>query len=210
MSAFINFKICDNSHECSGILACPTHAFSWDEEKQTVNINNDNCICCRACENECPAGAIRVAMSQEEEQQILKDYKNDPRSLKDLFVERYGASPVDEKVHISVENIDTCLDKSSLVAIEATKSDDAPCLINSVPISDLFGDNTYDYYKLLDSDYKFDDFAQKYNIVELPTLLVFYNNELIVHYTGSVDNTDFEQRNAFIISIIDAIKQAKK
>ena len=35
MKALINFKICDNAKECSGISVCPTGAMSFDEEKCT-------------------------------------------------------------------------------------------------------------------------------------------------------------------------------
>lgn len=44
MSVLVNFKICDNAKECGGILTCPTGALSWDEEKETININNEKCI----------------------------------------------------------------------------------------------------------------------------------------------------------------------
>ena len=42
MSVLINFKICDNAKECGGIEVCPTGALSWDEENETIKIDNDN------------------------------------------------------------------------------------------------------------------------------------------------------------------------
>ena len=42
MSVLINFKICDNAKECGGIEVCPTGALSWDEENETIKIDNEN------------------------------------------------------------------------------------------------------------------------------------------------------------------------
>ena len=208
MSAFINFKICDNADECSGIAVCPTNAFSWDVENKTVVINNENCICCRACEDACPAGAIRVAITKEEEQQIKEDFDNDPRSLKDLLVERYGASPIDENIIIPVEEVTHLINSSSnLVVIEATTCDDAPCLINSVPISDIFGNEAYDYHKVLDDDNMFEELIDKYDISVLPTLLIFYKGKIVARHNGPVENTDIIARNEFILAIKNAIGQ---
>ena len=36
MSVLINFKICDNAKECSGVEVCPTEALSWNEKKKNI------------------------------------------------------------------------------------------------------------------------------------------------------------------------------
>ena len=46
MPVLINFKICDNAKECNGIEVCPTGALSWNEEDQTIEIDNSKCIEC--------------------------------------------------------------------------------------------------------------------------------------------------------------------
>ena len=207
MSVFINFKICDNADECSGITACPTNAIFWDGENNTVATNNDLCICCNACEIACPAGAIRVANSKEEEIQIKTDYENDPRTIQALYVDRYGASPVDQDVCILAKDIEEKINSTdSIVAIEVTKCNDAPCLINSVPISDVFGNLPYDYYKVMDDDADYEALANNYRIIELPVLFVFLKGNLIMRYDGAVDNTDPIQRT----ELIDAVKKALK
>ena len=46
MSVLINFKICDNAKECSGIAVCPTGALSWNEEENKIEIDNTRCVAC--------------------------------------------------------------------------------------------------------------------------------------------------------------------
>lgn len=41
MAVLVNFKICDNAKECSGIEVCPTQALSWDEKEETIVIDNN-------------------------------------------------------------------------------------------------------------------------------------------------------------------------
>lgn len=77
MAVLINFKICDNAKECGGVAVCPTGALSFDEEKQTIIIDNDKCISCGKCEKECPIGAISVAKNKLEYDKIKQDIEND-------------------------------------------------------------------------------------------------------------------------------------
>lgn len=208
MSVFINFKICDNAQECSGVAVCPTEALSWDESKKSVIIDNTKCISCGRCVMECPAGAIRVAHNAIEERVIAKDYENDPRTIKDLMVERYGASPVNETTLISIQEAEEVIKKEfPLIIIEVIDSDDTPCLINSVPITEIFGFEDYEYYKVVNGDELYDSFAKRNDIKVCPSLLVFKNGVILARKEGSVENGNYIERAEFIKDMKEALKK---
>ena len=206
MSVFINYKICDNAAECSGITVCPVNTLYWDAVEQTVAIDNEKCLACDACVEACPAGAIRVAHSEKEAVQIQEDIDNDPRTVHDLLVERYGASPVDESTLISVGAAEEKIAKAAvLTVIEIIDNNDAPCLINSVPISELFGVENLEYNKVTVSDSEYSTFAKKYAVTDCPTLLVFKKGALLVRVAGAVENNNFKQRTDLIQKIRNAL-----
>jgi len=49
---------CINCGTCVDI--CPMAVFEKDDEGNVKVSNPDECIACRACENQCPEGAIKV------------------------------------------------------------------------------------------------------------------------------------------------------
>lgn len=171
MAVLVNFKICDNAKECGGVAVCPTGAFSYDDEKDTIVIDNDKCISCGLCEKECPIGAIIVTKTEEEYQKAKKETEEDPRTTKDLFVDRYGASPLSEFFMIRMEQLEEKVNRDSFTLIECYQEDSIECLIKSIPIKKLTEELPKDtlFYKMEVDD----SFIKKYQINEVPSLLVF-------------------------------------
>ena len=197
MSVLINFKICDNAKECGG-LVCPTGAISFDEEKESLVIDNEKCISCGLCEKECPIGAIRVAKNEAEYNKIKEQIDNDPRTTRDLFVDRYGAAPLSEFFMIEPKDIEEKIRSNKVVLLELYNDDSIQCLLKSIPIKELIKDllATTMFYKV-ECD---DNIKEKYEIEELPSLLLFKEDKLLGKIEGYY-TTDEKKK------IIDKIKE---
>lgn len=182
MSVLVNFKICDNAKECGGIAVCPTGALSYDDEKETIIIDNEKCISCGRCERECPIGAIMVARTNEEYDKLKKEIDNDSRTTKDLFVDRYGATPLSEFFMIESDDIENKVHNEGLTLIELYTEDSIQCLLKSIPIKELSQNLPKDtlFYKAEATE----ETINKYNINEVPSLLIFKNGSLLGHIDG--------------------------
>jgi len=189
MAVLVNFKICDNAKECSGVSVCPTGALFYDEDKKSLAIDNEKCISCGRCERECPIGAIRVAKTTDEYNKIKKELDNDVRTIKDLFVDRYGAVSISDFFCISVNEIDEKVKNNCLTIIEIYNPETAECLLKSIPIKELTKHLPNDtlYYKAQSNEV-----ISKYDIKELPALLIFKENKLLGHIDGyfNIDEID--------------------
>ena len=200
MAVLINFKMCDNAPECSGIAVCPTGALSWDEENQTIKIDNDKCISCGSCERECPIGAIRVAQTDEEYAKLQKEIDDNPRTTKDLFVDRYGAAPLNEFFMINESELDSKIGDETLL-VECYEDDSIQCLLKSIPIKDITADLEKDtkFYKVVAGE----ALKEKYNISELPALLLFKNKKFLGKIEGYFE---VEQKEEFMGKINEILK----
>lgn len=201
MAVLINFKICDNAKECGGIAVCPTGALSYDDKKESIIIDNDKCISCGRCENECPIGAIKVARNQEQYEKIKEEIDDDPRTIKDLFVDRYGAVPLSEFFTIDFNEITQKGKNSNLMLVECYNDDSIQCLLKSIPIKELTKtlpkDTLFFKVEVTSEDIK------KNNITELPSLLIYKNNIMIGKIDGYYEE---EQKDDLINKINDIIK----
>lgn len=199
MPVLINFKICDNSKDCSGIEVCPTGAFYWDEKNKTIAVDNKRCISCGKCEKVCPVGAIKVARTNEEHEKIKKEIEEDPRKVSDLFVDRYGAEPVDPAFLITLDRFEVqILESTKLAVVELFNRGSIRCLLHSIPIKELFEDIDVKYRKIKDDGF----LSKKYKIKELPSLLFFKNGKLIGKIEGYFEIKDEEKLKERINKIV--------
>lgn len=200
MAVLINFKICDNDKACGGVAVCPTGAIYYDEEKETLSIDNDKCISCGMCEKECPIGAIKVAKDEKEYEILKKQIEEDPRKIKDLFVDRYGATPLSEFFMLDSEEVANKINSKNIVLIEFYNDDSIQCLLKSIPIKELLKDfpDSTQFYKVEISE----ALTNKYQIEELPALVAFENGKMMGKIEGYIDEDNKEK----LMNEIQALK----
>lgn len=190
MPILINYKICDNSKECNGIKVCKTGALSYDSKKEKIVIDNTKCTDCGVCEKECPIGAIHLAKTDAEYKKMKVEIDNDSRTVRDLFVDRYGAFPMSDFFIINNNQFNKKININDIVLIELYNDSSIKCLLKSIPIKEIT-DNILEplyYYRLKPSEI----IIKKYNITTLPTMLVFKNSKFLGKIEGYYSNKEIE------------------
>ncbi len=196
-AVLINFKICDNSKDCSGIEVCPTGAFRWDDKRKTISIDNKKCISCGKCEEACLVGAIRIARTEKEYKKIKKEIKEDPRKVSDLFIDRYGAEPVGYAFQTPLSKFNVqILEATKLAITELFSRNSIKCLLHSIPIKELLKNIDTQYRKIEVKES--DSILKKYKVKDLPSLLFFKNGKLIGKIEGYYD---FREKKDFLRKI---------
>lgn len=192
MAVLLNHKICDNAAECGGIVVCPTGALFWNEANEKIEIDNNLCISCRNCVSECPVGAIQVAVTDEEYESIKTDIENDSRTVKELFVERYGAMPVDEDLVMDEDQITAIRNTESIVFVEQFQDSSIQCLLHSIPVAVILERYSGKYVK-----------QQIHNNIEgeYPCLIIYQNGKMAGHVNGYYEEHDIDK----FFKIIDKI-----
>jgi len=200
MSVLINFKICDNAQECGGINVCPTGALYWDEESKHIAINNKKCISCGKCVSECPVNAIFVAKNVTEHKKIQQEIDLDDRKRTDLFVDRYGAQPIQVAFLISENDFKKeVLESEKIIAVEFFSEESIMCLLKSIPIKELFKEYLIEYRKMKVSQ----ELIDEYVIRELPALLFFKEGKLLGKIEGYFEKSKKEELATKINKILE-------
>lgn len=184
MAVLLNYKICDNAAECGGIEVCPTGALFWNEANEKIEMDNNLCISCRNCVTECPVGAIQVATTDEEYESIKMDIDNDHRNVEELFVERYGAMPIDEDSVIDEDQIATVINTESLVFVERFQDSSIQCLLHSIPMAIILERYGGRYVK-----------QQIHNNIEgkYPCLVIYRNGKMMGRVDGYYEEHDIDK-----------------
>lgn len=182
----INRMICDNAPECSGIEVCPSEALCWDDSKEEIVFKNDVCFGCQACVEACPVGAIRWAEDEFDYEQIQDEIRKDSQRIK-LAIDRYGAAPVEEALHLekmkeTVENA-----KTKFVVLELFNDSSINCLLHSIRVTEIIKwfSAPVSYHKVQLSEH--DSLPE--GIEELPALLIYKEAKIIGSVFGYYDDS---------------------
>ncbi len=203
MPVLINFKICDNSEACDGILACPIGAFYWNKKKKTIAVDEKKCTNCGQCLNACSVGAIKFCRTGEEYQRVKKEIEKDPRRIADLFIDRYGAQPVSKSFQISQESLSRRINTKKPMAIEFYEDKSIRCLLDSIPIKEILAGFYGGYVKMLVEN---KSVFNKYKVKQLPSLLFFENGKLIGKIEGYYD---IKRKKELLLKVGQIIKKIK-
>ena len=115
---------------------------------------------------------------------MKKEIEQDPRTIKDLMVDRYGAQPINLPFRHKESEVQQILTTKRPIIMEVFNEDSEECLIKSIPVKEIFDrlDIPNLSYKKVEVDTE--EFMEKYDIQELPSFLMFQSGKLIGKIEG--------------------------
>ena len=203
MPVKINYNICDNAAECSGIAACPTGALFWDHTKQSLLgekgmlcADNSKCISCGRCVSDegCPIGAIFYAKTDKELDEMTAGYETNMSQVERLFVERYGAAPIDESLCVGDNELQEIISgNEGILLLEEYADSSIQCLLSSIPIETIIHE-VHAVTGMLDVRfYRVDVSEDVMENVALPILKIYKKSDLIGQIEGYYSNEQLDE-----------------
>ena len=208
MPVIINIKICDNCDACNAIPVCPTKAYHYNYEKKTLEVDEKKCTDCGLCatsEKSCSVGAIRWSRDPEEFARIKKEIEEDKRTVADLMVDRYGATPINMPFYCEEGNLKKVLKTGKICLIEFYKEELTECLIKSIPIKEIFAQTNEEFvYRKVNITN--DDVLKKYNVTKIPSLVIIKDEKQYGEINGYYSVAEKEELIARIREILKTVE----
>ena len=209
----INYNLCDNAPECSGIAVCPTGALYYDDEaeRERIAFNEELCCDCGACADAdgegCPIGAILHANDDEEYAQMRAEIDAETRTAKALNVERYGASPIEEILEVEQWEDFVNVNRGNLLLLEFFTDNSIHCLLHSIPISSLkeeIGEFTHRKVFVENAEVMASiKVISDYDLVGLPILVCFRDGKCLGVVEGYYEDKD---RDIFVQKLREIVE----
>ena len=205
-----NYKVCDMSPECGGIEVCPKNAIYYDIKLKKPVWDESKCNFCLQCTlpGTCPVGAILFARDQQQADLINETINKDPRTQDDLWQERYGVEPSinSPKAENITSDPKSIFSQNEIIIIDIWHPEFLECRLHSPLFSKLLLNfpQKFKLYKLNAS--KYPQYANKLNVKDFPSLLIYKNSVLIDSIQGYIKIADIDKINQRLIKKVKNFK----
>ena len=161
---------------------------------------------CGACAEACPVEAILFGVDEDDYWKKKEIVDNDTRTLEELNVERFGATPMEPNAVLNVSDIESVVNSaaSSIVLIELFNGDSIDCLLHSIRVEEIMSwfDKHPDYHK---AEVQEDDNISCFEVENLPAILVFkdtqYRGNVSGHYSDNGEDKSILRRK--LLKLLD-------
>ncbi|MCL5039576.1 MAG: thioredoxin [Firmicutes bacterium] len=194
MPILVDYRACDDSPACSAVRVCPKGALRFDRNKGKIVADNSKCTACSApCTQVCPAGALKYYATMEELKKAETEISSSTLTKDDLLEQRYGLRPGDPRelgpnlYHVDCDNFTSDVLRSDVpVVVDFWAEWCAPCRVLAPTFKQMAAEyeGRMKFGKLDTEDCQ--EVPSRYGIMSIPTMLFFYNGEIIDWAVGAL------------------------